>query len=149
MTLRERYHEALSKMPPAYEPLPESTVSSGLAIGKRPTTIEYECWKHETFQLVEVTPPIEHPDIADKALIRRFMDLPKFLDLITNRRLILPRISELKKTDPYECNARRDYGQILRPELEKLVISLEEFAPEHLRNINSSRYLPHFTEASF
>jgi hypothetical protein len=36
------------------------------------------------------------------ALLWRYMDIGKYLDLITKRKIWFPRLSELRKTDPYE-----------------------------------------------
>ena len=93
-------------------------------------TPEYERWSAETFGSEEIKPTIEHPGIEDAAPLHRFMDLPKFLDLIIRGRLLLPRVAELKRCDPHECDAKPDYSLRSRPELERQVIDLREFAPK-------------------
>ena len=124
MTLRERLSEAFSKAPRMYK-----DAGQRLALAS-PKTPEYERWSEETFGIVEVTPTIEHPGIPDDAPLRRFIDLPKALDLLVNRRLVLPRLAELIKCDPRECDARPDYNQASREDLERKVIELKEFAPD-------------------
>jgi hypothetical protein len=123
MTLRERLLDAFSKAPPEYQ-------EGGWLTPNKPRTPEYEKWHKETLDLVEITPVIDDPDIDDKASLMRFMDLPKLLDLVVNRRLLLPRLAELKNCDPHECSARPDYSHMPREELERRVISLREFAPK-------------------
>jgi hypothetical protein len=107
---------------------------------------EYEHWWKETFGIVETVPTIEHLGIGDDAPLRRFMDLPKFLHLIISGRLFLPRLAELKQCDPHECDAKPDYSQVPREELERRVIDLREFAPKSAIADSGfgsgSRYLP-------
>jgi hypothetical protein len=138
MTLQERLNEALSAAPQMYEDAP------GTWRGKAKTP-EYEHWWKETFGIVETVPTIEHPGIGDDAPLRRFMDLPKFLDLIVSRRLLLPRLAELKQCDPHECDAKPDYNRVARKELERRVIDLREFALEFASEASGlgsgSRYL--------
>jgi hypothetical protein len=123
MTLRERLSEARSRAPRAYEEGPPFSIAKA-------RTPDYERWWAETFESKKIVPTIEHPGIEDAAPLRRFMDLPKFLDLIISGRLLLPRLAELKRCDPHECDAKSDYSQVAREELERRVIDLREFVPE-------------------
>ena len=117
-----------------------------ISIAKKAKTPEFERWWGETFESKEIVPTIEHPGIEDAAPLRRFMDLPKFLDLIISGRLLLPRLAELKRCDPHECDAKPDYSQVPREELERRVINLREFAPKSAIADSGfgsgSRYLP-------
>ena len=123
MTLRDRLKEALLRAPRVYEEGPPFSIA-------KTKTPEYERWSKETFDIKEIVPTIEHPGIEDTAPLHRFMDLPKFLDLIVGRRLLLPRLAELKPCDPHECVAKPDYSRVPREELERRVIDLREFAPK-------------------
>jgi hypothetical protein len=123
MTLRDRLSEARSRAPRTYEEGPPFSIAKA-------KTPEYERWWAETFESKKIVPTIEHPGIEDAAPLRRFMDLPKFLDLIISGRLLLPRLAELKRCDPHECDAKPDYSQVAREELERRVIDLREFVSE-------------------
>lgn len=127
MTLRSVWKEAISKGPglPPERPTPESMEEHRRACAR---------WKEETFRNVEITPKIENPDIGEEDRLRRFMDLPKLLDLIIHRRLLLPRLAQLRKCDPHECTAGPDYSQVPREELERMVIDLSEFMPKSFRD---------------
>jgi len=93
-------------------------------------TPEYEQWHKETWAPILITPTIEHQGIDEGAPLLRFMQLPKLLDVIVNRQLLLPPNSKLKKGDPYECTARPDYSGIPRKGLEEELIRLEDFVPK-------------------
>ena len=123
MTLRDRLKEALLTAPRVYEEGPPFSIA-------KTKTPEYARYSKEKFDMKEIVPTIEHPGIEDAAPLRRFMDLPKFLDLIIRRRLLLPRLAELKPCDPHECVAKPDYSRVPREELERRVIDLREFAPK-------------------
>jgi hypothetical protein len=125
MTLRERVQESYSKAFQMFKSGPRH-----LGISTQPTP-EYEAWLKENMQPTLIKPRIKHPKIESNARIRRFMDLPKFLDLISNRRLVLPSIRQLREGDPFECAARPDYSKISREELERRLLGLREFIPKH------------------
>jgi hypothetical protein len=123
MNLRDKLREAFWTAPREYK-------EGRLFTGTEEQTPEYEQWRNETFGTVKITPTVDHPDIDAASRIRRFMDLPKFLDLMANRRLLLPRIADLQKGDPFECAAKPDYSGTHRDELEKSIIRLRELTPK-------------------
>ena len=121
MNLYDRLKEALATEPPtkATKLLPEPSS-------------EYKDWLAANFNEVEIKPLIEHPAISDHVQLRRFMDLPKLLDLIAKRRIVLPPIADLQKADPSECSVAPDYSGLSRKELECRIAELREFAPVEL-----------------
>ena len=160
MTLRERLNEARSAAPQIFKEDPHTSIArtktpehercrtgdtivpTGL---RRDENSEFERWWAETFESKKIVPTIEHPGIEDAAPLRRFMDLPKFLDLVISGRLLLPRLAELKRGDSHECDAKPDYSKVSREELERRVIDLREFVPESATDASGfgsgSRYL--------
>lgn len=144
MTLRERYDDAFARAPKMFKGEVNTNTQdvqiSGLrpCLASREKTPEYECWIKENFDRVRISPQIVHPDINDEAPLRRFMDLPKFLDLIVNQELLLPRLAELQRSDPYECYAKPDYNQMPREQLERYVMGRREFAPESFQNADTN-----------
>jgi hypothetical protein len=136
MMLREIYQDIQSKSPRVF---PES---AGKAVSARaPVTPEYEEWLKENFGAVQISPPVEHSkSLRPETQLVRFMDLPKFLDFLVNRRLRLPRLGSLKKIDPRECHAVPTYEALDKNELLKRLRHLKEFAPESA--INAFRFEP-------
>ena len=62
--------------------------------------------------------------------------------MLVNRRLLLPRLSALKKVDPWECSARRDYANMDREQLESIVIEIATLVPTlHLNALLSAHDL--------
>src|SRR6266851_2833625 len=55
---------------------------------------------------VTVKPPLIS-GVGEK--LRRFIDLPKLFDLLSNRRVIFPPWRKLITGDPFECFAQRTY----------------------------------------
>ena len=93
-------------------------------------TPEYLAWREEKFGEVTIRPKIEHPDISDTTKLRRFIDLPKFLDLLTRQRLLLPQLSHLMRMDPFECNVPfHDPSLKSQEQIKQRVLKLEPFAP--------------------
>jgi hypothetical protein len=145
MTLRERLNDVFSKAPPMYRQDRYADVRALSPGQRRPLiggllgeiTPEYNRWREETLKPIMIAPPIDHPGIEEEDPLCRFMDLPKFLDLIVGGRLLLPRLTELKDCDPHECEAPPDYSGLTRSELESQVITLKEFAPESMRDAGS------------
>jgi len=90
----------------------------------------FERWTEENLKPVKIKPPILHPGIAEDAVIRRFVDLPKLLDLLVNQRLLLPQLGLLTKGDPFECSARRSYEHFNREELVRKTLDLRFYAPK-------------------
>ena len=57
--------------------------------------------------------PALHPFMPDRnATVWRYMDIGKYLDLITQRQLWFTRVSELQKIDTYEGALTRPYLQL-------------------------------------
>ncbi len=100
-------------------------------LAKAPSEPEaYRLWEKENFQEVKVTPQILHPNISEDSVIRRFVDLPKLLDLLVNRRLLLPQLASLTKGDPFECSAKRTYDHLSHQELVCKALDLQIYAPK-------------------
>lgn len=134
MTLREILLRAQSQAPDAFEK--DHKVSAKPAV-----TAEYERWRNETFGIEEFSPAIEHQGCLSEAPLRRFMDLPKFLDLLTSRQLRLPQLAHLIEDDPFECNAKPDYSQVDPELLKQRVRCLKEYAPESFHKSFSELFL--------
>jgi hypothetical protein len=53
--------------------------------------------------------------VDERATLWRYIDLGKYLDLLTTRTLWLTRAKELQKIDPYEANiTQHDYEMLRR-----------------------------------
>jgi hypothetical protein len=90
-------------------------------------------WFRENFEEVVVSPELVLSDVSTDETLRRFMDLPKLFDILKNRRLVLPRLKELMKADPFECSAKKSFDHLDRAALELRARDLEEYAPESLQ----------------
>lgn len=76
-----------------------------------------------------IAPPIES-EMDDSVVLRRFMDLPKFIDLIVNHQLVLPTIKKLQEGDPHECEAKPDYSKVPLRELKKKILNLSDYVSD-------------------
>ena len=92
-----------------------------------------EHWFRENFEEVAVSPELVLSDVSTDETLRRFMDLPKLFDMLTKRRLVLPRLKELIQGDPFECRARKSFDHLNRAELELRARQLKEYAPESIQ----------------
>jgi hypothetical protein len=86
-----------------------------------------EDWAREIVGKVSIKPPITVQKIDPTETLRRFIDLPKLLDLLLHRRLMLPRLERLMEGDPFECSARRTYDGISREKLLERIKNLQTF----------------------
>jgi hypothetical protein len=79
-------------------------------------TPEHQEWASQ-FEPVQIVPQFHLDEIQEEALLFRYVDLPKLLDLIVNQQLVLPKLRALTHGDPFECNARPDYSSLTRQQL--------------------------------
>jgi len=91
---------------------------------------EWKRWYGERFHQVAVKPSIDARGLPDDTPIQRFMDLPKFLDLVAKQRLILPRLKRLMDGDPFECSEAKMYDDFDRTKLQDYILSREQYAPD-------------------
>jgi hypothetical protein len=94
---------------------------------------EWKQWYGERFHRVPVKPAIDAKSLPDNTELQRFMDLPKFLDLVAKQRLILPRLGRLMEGDPFECIAAETYDHVDRAKLEEYVLLREQYVPDHFQ----------------
>jgi hypothetical protein len=90
-------------------------------------------WWRKNFKRIGVSPKLAVSGVVKNQILRRFVDLPKLFDLLNNKRLVLPRLKQLIKGDPFECFCQKNYDHLDRPELEKLAKQLEIYAPSEAK----------------
>jgi hypothetical protein len=133
MTLKQIYKKTCSE----YFSIPDEETESafgqrkpigGDVLNRSPAK---EKFYQEHLRYTEIVPSIEHTEIGEDVVLRRFMDLPKFIDLIVNKRLLLPTVKKLQEGDPHECEASPDYSRISDDALKKSILDLaEEYVTE-------------------
>ncbi len=90
-------------------------------------------WFGENFERVAVSPEFVLTGVSTDEPLRRFIDLPKLFDMLKNRRLVLPRLKELIRGDPFECRAKKSFDHLDRAALELRARELKEYAPESIQ----------------
>jgi hypothetical protein len=97
-----------------------------------------ERWLKNNFKRVAISVKLGLNDVASDEPLRRFIDLPKLFDLLTKKRLVLPRLRQLMEGDPFECFARQSFDHLSRPELERYAKQLEYLAPDSAKGLDYS-----------
>jgi len=92
-----------------------------------------EDWSRKNFKRIIISPKLVLSGVVKNQILRRFVDLPKLFDLLNNKRLVLPRLKQLIKGDPFECFCQKNYDHLNRPELEKLAKQHEIYAPSEAK----------------
>lgn len=126
MTLREISNSKWNQ----YFLLPNTKQGASEKIEVQPKrSPEREHFFGENFVPTTIKPTIKS-ELANSSVLRRFVDLPKFIDLIVNRRLVLPTIKKLQEGDPHECEAEPDYTNVPIDELKQRILLLREYIEE-------------------
>ena len=92
-----------------------------------------EDWSRKNFKRIIISPKLVLSGVVKNQILRRFVDLPKLFDLLNNKRLVLPRLKQLIKGDPFECFCQKNYNHLNRPKLEKLAKRHEIYAPSEAK----------------
>lgn len=98
------------------------------------SSLGIEAFKASDDKLVLVKPPIELDGVKEGDTLRRFVDLPKLLDLLASKTLVLPRLRDMMAGDPFECAARFGFNGWTDPKLKERAKELENWAPVSARN---------------
>ncbi len=86
-------------------------------------------WQGDHLTLTEVDGTLDF-DATKMSLddhLVRFVTLPKLFDLLGKKRLVLSRLDQHIKGDPFECQARRSYANISTKELKKRALALRKY----------------------